>query len=43
MFLPMFVVPVVSLMTQPLPKELVDAAFGESETKAEVLPAVELK
>jgi len=33
MFLPMFVVPVVSLMTKPLPKEMVDAAFGEGETK----------
>lgn len=31
MFLPMFVVPIVSLMTQPLPKDVVDAAFGEGE------------
>jgi len=40
MFLPMFVVPIVSLMTKPLPKELVDAAFGDSETKTEAIPAV---
>jgi Na+/proline symporter len=40
MFLPMFVVPIVSLITKPLPKELVDAAFGDSETETEAIPAV---
>jgi solute:Na+ symporter, SSS family len=40
MFLPLIVVPVVSLCTKPLPKELVDAAFtdsaeGESSLKPE--------
>ncbi len=31
MFLPLLVVPVVSLLTQPLPKETVDAAFGDAD------------
>ena len=31
MFLPLLVVPVVSLLTQPLPKETIDAAFGETD------------
>jgi solute:Na+ symporter, SSS family len=31
MFLPLLVVPIVSLCTQPLPKEMVDAAFTDPE------------
>jgi SSS family transporter len=31
MFLPMLVVPLVSLFTRPLPKEIVDAAFGDAD------------
>jgi|WetSurMetagenome_2_1015567.scaffolds.fasta_scaffold00012_100 solute:Na+ symporter, SSS family len=31
MFLPMLVVPVVSFFTQPLPKEMIDAAFKDPE------------
>jgi SSS family solute:Na+ symporter len=31
MFVPLLVVPLVSLFTKPLPKELVDQAFGETQ------------
>lgn len=31
MFLPMFVVPLVSLFTQPLPEEIIESAFGDAE------------
>jgi Na+/proline symporter len=31
MFLPLIVVPLVSLITRPLPKETVDAAFGDAD------------
>jgi len=37
MFLPLFVVPLVSLITRPLPRQVVDAAFGDSEAKQEAV------
>ena len=39
MFLPLFVVPLVSLITRPLPQKVVDAAFGNTEAKQEMKPA----
>jgi solute:Na+ symporter, SSS family len=39
MFLPLFIVPLVSLITRPLPQKVVDAAFGNAEAKQDVKPA----